>query len=293
VSYLSFRRLFLAAVLALWPLTARAVDEIQVYNAEIAEVGQWTIQQHLNYAIEGRKQPDFPGGIVPNHALNGTPELAYGVYDWWEVGFYAPFAASDRQFLSNGGKIRSLFVTPHADRRDFFYGVNFEFSYNMPRFSQQIYAAEIRPIIGWRNGDWEFIINPIVDVSFGAGGETDFAPAARIARKLGQDLSIGAEYYGDLGQIGNFLPFQDQQHTLYAVTDFKVGDFDVELGLGYGLTSGSDRIMAKTIIGYAFPVPGAGSNKSERSTSKTALTPAPSAHSMFGNSLGSGPLRAY
>src|ERR1700757_2730708 len=88
---------------------AHAVDEIQVYNAEIAELGQWTIQQHLNYAIRGRKEPDFPGGLIANHALNGTPELAYGLTDWWELGFYAPFAVSDHQFLSNGAKIRTLF----------------------------------------------------------------------------------------------------------------------------------------------------------------------------------------
>jgi hypothetical protein len=41
------------------------------------------------------------------------------------------------------------------------------------------------------------------------------------------------------------------------VTDFKLGVFDIELGLGYGLTSGSDRLVAKAIIGYDFPVPGA------------------------------------
>jgi hypothetical protein len=34
-------------------------DEIQVYNAEIAKVGQWTIQFQNNYAINGRKEPDF------------------------------------------------------------------------------------------------------------------------------------------------------------------------------------------------------------------------------------------
>lgn len=57
------------------PLPARAVnDEIQVYNAEIAKVGQWTFQLHSNYAFSGRKEPDFPGGIIPNHALNGTGE---------------------------------------------------------------------------------------------------------------------------------------------------------------------------------------------------------------------------
>src|ERR1700730_4436835 len=67
-------------------------DEIQVYNAEIAKVGQWTLQFHFNYAIKGLKEPDFEGVIIPNHALNGTPELAYGVTEWWEIGFYAPYA---------------------------------------------------------------------------------------------------------------------------------------------------------------------------------------------------------
>ncbi len=32
-------------------------DEIQLYNAAIAEVGQWTYEQHLNYAAVGQTQP--------------------------------------------------------------------------------------------------------------------------------------------------------------------------------------------------------------------------------------------
>ena len=70
----------------------RAIDEIQVYNAEIAKVGQWTFQLHSNYAFIGRKEPDFPGGLIPNHALQGTGEWAYGITDWWEMGFYTPYA---------------------------------------------------------------------------------------------------------------------------------------------------------------------------------------------------------
>ena len=100
---------------------AFADDEIQIYNAQIAAVGQWTFQQHLNYTFNGRKEPDFPGGLVPNHALNGTPEFAYGMTDWWEVGFYIPFAVSGSgAFLSNGAKIRTLFAVPHAGERNFF-----------------------------------------------------------------------------------------------------------------------------------------------------------------------------
>jgi hypothetical protein len=238
-------------------------DEIQVYNADIADVGQWTVEQHLNYAARGQVQPEVPGGFASNHSLQGTPEFAYGITDWWEAGFYLPFAGSDRQFLSDGAKIRSLFAVPDAAKRNFFYGVNFELGYEMPRFANKPWALEIRPIIGIRNSEWEFIINPIVDMSFGAGGEADFAPAARLARNLGADRYIGLEYYADFGQIGNFLPVAQQSHQLFAVTDFKAGVFDVELGAGYGLTSGSDRFVTKAIIGYAFPVPGSQSSSSD------------------------------
>jgi hypothetical protein len=225
-------------------------DEIQVYNAEIAKVGQWTLQLHLNYAINGLKDPDFEGGIIPNRALNGTPELAYGIAEWWEIGFYAPFAVDQAgEFSSNAGKIRSLFVTPNAAKREFFYGVNFEASYATPRFSETKWNMEIRPIIGFRKNNIEFIINPIVDIGFGANGDVTFAPAARLARNFGENFALGVEYYTGLGPLQNFVPFNDQQHNVYAVTDFKIGRWDVNAGIGYGLTGASDRWMAKMIIG--------------------------------------------
>jgi len=231
----SLRRLCLLAGTALpAALTqpANATDEIQVYNASIAAPGQFTIQQHLNYVPQGVNDPPFPGGLISNNSINGTPEFAYGVTDWWEVGLYLPFAIKDQQFLSDSIKLRTLFVSPHAEQRDFFYGINFEFSNTTPKFSQSRFGLEIRPIIGVRNADWEFIVNPIVDISFGKYGEADFTPAARLARKLGPDLFVGLEYYADLGEIGNFAKFADQQHTLFAVTDFKLGVFGVNFGVG-------------------------------------------------------------
>jgi hypothetical protein len=210
------------------------------------------------------KDPPFPGGLISNNSINGTPEFAYGVTDWWEVGLYLPFAIKDQQFLSDAFKLRTLFVSPNAEQRDFFYGVNFEFSNTTPKFSQSRFGLEIRPIVGVRNTDWEFIVNPIVDVSFGRYGEADFTPAARVARKLAPDTFIGLEYYADFGEIGNFAKLADQQHTLFAVTDFKLGVFDVDFGVGYGLTPASDRWVIKTIIGYAFPVPGTNSATGER-----------------------------
>jgi len=230
-------------------------DEIQVYNAEIADIGQWTIQQHLNYAFVGQSQPEVPGGFASNRALQGTPELAYGITKWWEIGFYLPFAINGDGILSDGAKIRNLFVVPNAAKRSFFYGVNFELGYETPKFSATPWTLEIRPIIGVRNKEWEFIVNPIVDLSFGSSqGEADFLPAVRLARNLGQDRFVGLEYYAYFGKIGDFLPLKQQSQQLFAVTDFKVDKIDVQLGTGFGFTPGSDRFIVKAIFGYAFPV---------------------------------------
>ena len=75
----------------------------------------------------------------------------------------------------------------------------------MPQFSPTPWGLEIRPIIGVRNKEWEFIVNPIVDLSFGPGSEADFsgrAPCtqsrrgsiyrARILFRLGQDRQFPA-----------------------------------------------------------------------------------------------------
>jgi hypothetical protein len=249
-----------SAALAAWmaPSPARAIDEIQVYNADIVGIGQWALEQHLNYVAVGRTLSDFPGGLISNHSLNGTPELAYGVADWWELGAYAPFSFDQAGTgFSDGGKLRTLFVTPHAEQRDFFYGVNFEFSVSTPRFSQTRMGLEMRPILGYRQNDFEFIVNPIMDFALAKNGAANFAPAVRLARYVDRDLAFGVEYYGALGQIGPFLPAAQQQHSLFAVTDFKLGEFDVHLGVGHGLTPGSDRLVFTGILGYAFPVAGA------------------------------------
>lgn len=246
------------------PSQVRAVDEIQVYNANIAAPGQWTIQQHLNYVGRGQTSPPFAGGLVSNGSLNGTPEFAYGVTDWWEVGLYLPFAVQDRQFLSDSVKLRTLFVSPNADQREFFYGINFEISNSTPKFSQARFGLEIRPILGIRKYDWELIINPIVDIGLGQYGRADFTPAVRVARKIDPDLYLGLEYYADFGEIGRFSTLPSQSHTLFAVSDFKLGIFNVNLGIGYGLTPASDRFVVKTIVGYAFPVTGGKPDAGER-----------------------------
>ena len=191
--------------------------------------------------------------------------------DWWELGSICPSPSRISSFCRTL-QAAALFVSPNAEQRNFFYGVNFEFSNTTPKSHRQGLGWK-RPIVGIRNADYEFIVNPIVDVGFGKYGEADFAPAARVARKLGPDLFVGLEYYADFGEIGNFARLADQQHTLFAVTDFKVGVFDVDFGVGYGLTPASDRFVVKTIVGYAFPVPGGKPDATERAGTSGPVNP--------------------
>jgi hypothetical protein len=78
-------------------------------------------------------------------------------------------------------------------------------------------------------------------------------------------------YYSDFGKIGNFLPLPQQSRQLYAVTDFKVKEVDVHLGVGSGFTPGSDRLIFKAIIGYAFPVPGKGNDSGSTQSTPLAM----------------------
>ena len=68
-------------------------DEIQVYDAEIAAPGVFNLTWHNNFTPRsGLCHPVAAqsGGVIPNHSLNGVPEWAYGVAQWFEAGLYLP-----------------------------------------------------------------------------------------------------------------------------------------------------------------------------------------------------------
>ncbi|MFI5399726.1 MAG: hypothetical protein ACHQZQ_01570 [SAR324 cluster bacterium] len=241
------------ATFALWGGTvAQATDEIQVYDSGINDPGQWSLQLHANYGVQGPTQPPFPGGIVPNHALNGTPEFAYGVYDWWELGLYLPYAVTNTgEFLDGGVKLRTLFVAPHAKERTWLLGVNFELGYDNPAFAEERWNLEIRPILGYRTERDEFIVNPILDMELDKHNyRPDFAPCARYAHTLTGAWKVGIEHYADLGFLDSSSPDNQQEQTTFAIVEWSYRSVDVHFGIGHGWTSVSDQTIAKTIVGF-------------------------------------------
>lgn len=228
-------------------------DEIQVYDAEIADPGVFNLMVHSNFTPIGRKEPVFPGAIVANDSVNGAAEWAYGVTPWFEQGLYLPvysLHSTDQGTTINGFKIRELFVRPHAHDHKLFYGLNFEFSVNRDYWESRTITSEIRPIIGAHLSRWDLIYNPIVDTSYAGGlGGLQYNPAGRVAYNLNDKWAVAFEDYDGFGTFNQIAPLHDQFHEVWAVMDHTSNKLiNIETGVGIGLTSGSDRLTLKLML---------------------------------------------
>ena len=240
-----------AALIGFPAIAFGQTDEIQVYDGAIAEPGVFNLTWHNNFTPDGQKTPAFPGGLINNHNLNGVTEWAYGVNTWFEVGLYMPLysISAQRGPTINGGKIRLLFAAPHADTRKFFYAVNFEFSDNSKHWDPSRFTSEIRPIVGVHLHPIDIIVNPILDNSwYGGFKNLDFAPASRVAYNLSDKWALALEEYADVGPLRQFYPSNEQSHQLWGVFDHSTKFANIEAGIGFGLTSASDKVTLKLML---------------------------------------------
>jgi len=248
-----FTALVLLGLLSWVPRVWAQTDEIQVYDAEIVSQGHWNLTWHNNYTPSGRTVPDFPGAVVPDHTLNGVPEWAYGVRDWFELGAYVPiYSLTGGRLAFDGVKLRTLFVVPHAAERTFFYGINFEYSYNRPQWDTHRFSGEIRPIAGVHLGHVDLIFNPIFDTEYNGLHNLDFAPEARVAYNFSERFALALEQYSDFGPVKGFAPAARQSQTLFAVIDLGTSSNGIEFGVGHGVTSASDDVVIKLMLMHDF-----------------------------------------
>ena len=249
------RRLRFPALAAVCLLVAAArafaqTDEIQVSDGSLAPRGVFNLTLHSNFTPGGVNTPAFPGAVVADKSLNGVPEWAVGVTDWFEAGLYLPLYSRDRRtgWGLDGVKLRALFAVPKAEERRFFYGANFEFSVNATRWDTTRITSEVRPIVGWHLGRYDVIVNPILDTTYDGLRNLDFAPSARLAYTVSPAWAVAAESYFDFGPLHDFYSSNQRSEQIYGVIDKTGGWMDVEAGIGFGLNSASDKVTVKLIL---------------------------------------------
>lgn len=227
-----------------------APDEIEVYTEDINAPGEFGLEQHLNYAINGAKVPDYPGQMISHHVMRITPEFSYGLSKTLEAGLYIPFALTpDGNFFLNAMRLRLKYIAPRQEADTMFYGLNVELSRDSLRTSESLSSLELRPIVGYRDAQWLVSFNPILNTALAANvnHQVQFEPALKVAHRAGEEVWGGVEYYGTYGALSHVLPSSQRGHVVYAVIDTKSHGSDINFGIGRGFNAG-DVWVVKAII---------------------------------------------
>ncbi|HTS11690.1 MAG TPA: hypothetical protein VMH00_06195 [Candidatus Limnocylindrales bacterium] len=238
--------------------TTRAQDnyEIQVYGSDTVEPGHTMVELHSNFTIDGSKE--MTDGLYPtNHAEHETIEITHGFNDWFETGFYIfTSARSGQGWQWVGDHIRPRFRVPAKWNWPVGVSISNEIGYQRRQFSVDTWTWEIRPIIDKQMGPWYWSINPTFDRAFHGPDVNQglvFSPNFKFSYNFTPKIAGGLEYYGSVGPITGFDPIYEQEQQIFPAIDLNIApQWEINFGLGVGVTRSTDHLIAKMILGYRF-----------------------------------------
>ena len=206
-----------------------APNEIKVFTDELARYRESTLETHVNKADSG--------------PLRVMPEYSYGVWRNWEFSLQLPFALTTGSVTNEGYRAELQYIAPHDDESGIYWGINIEIARASRVHEPEFWNLEVIPIIGWRSGRWHLVANPGFERPVSGADRTATAtPAEKIAYRAWGKNDFGLEYYRD----------NADSHTLYLAWDGKLGKSDINVGIGKGTGSASDRWVVKAIYEFAF-----------------------------------------
>jgi len=250
--------LFLTLNLLLLIPQSHAQDnyEIQVYGADTVVPRSTMVEIHSNFTVDGSKT--VQDGMLPtNHAEHETLEITQGINDWSEVGFYVFTSIQpDNGWQWVGDHIRPRVRVPEKWHWPVGVSLSMEFGYQRAAFSPDTWTWEIRPIIDKKIGPWYLSFNPALDRSFHGPSVNQgvaFSPNVKVSYDFTKKIAGGLEYYGSVGPVTGFSPWNHQHHQFFPSIDLDVSPkWEINFGVGYDVSNPSDRLIVKFILGRRF-----------------------------------------
>ena len=238
-------------------MAAQDLFEIQVYPYDTVEPGRTMLEFHTNFTPSGTKTAEQ--GVFPNHRqFHLTLEITHGWTKYFETGFYletAPYVPGEGAKFT-GWHIRPRVRFPEVSGFPFRMSLSLEYAFNQPGFDPNRQTLEIRPIFERQDGRLYLSINPDLSLAIkgpDAGSAPAFEPNAKIAWDVTRTVTAGLEYYAETGPVKHFDPLSDQHHILVPALDLNVSpDWELNFGVGKGLTNTSEHWILKAIVGYRF-----------------------------------------
>jgi hypothetical protein len=230
--------------------------EIQVYGAQTVAKHNTMVELHSNFTFDGSKQVE--DGVLPtNDMLHETVEITHGFSDIFEIGFYFFNAiGNDNRTTYVGSHIRPRIMAPKEWNWPVGASLSLEAGYQKRQYDPDDWTLEIRPIVDKQMGKLYVAFNPTFDKSFHGASQNEgyvFSPNVKGAYNITKVVAAGFEYYGSLGPLNHFFPYQSQQHQLFAAIDLDWSpDWEFNCGYGWGFTQSTDNAIFKVILGYRF-----------------------------------------
>lgn len=247
---------FLAALCALAaasPLAAQENYEIQVYGSQLTPKRVTMFELHSNYTMQGTTTGS--NGMYPtNHAIHETVEITHGFGEWFECGFYLFLSQPEHEgFHYVGNHIRPRFSVPERYGLPVGLSLSQEIGYQKAEFSEDTWTWEIRPIIDQQLGRFYWSLNPTVEKSLRGPNSSErfeFAPNAQVNLDVTKKVNLAVEYYASYGAFGSFPAIEKTEQQLMPAVNLDFGaDWEFNAGVGIGLTSPTDHLIGKVILG--------------------------------------------
>ena len=222
-----------------------APEEIEIYLDDFSEAGKYGLDLHTNYVSSGQSPTE--------NQFRLTPELSYGINTNWEVaGYFLTVTDSGGQPRTDGVKARARWRPSEPSQTSpFYWAINYEIGQVANDISPNELTSEVKLIGAWRNDPWLLGVNFNYDRSIAdhpkqsATTEIDI----KVEYEIKPGFQIAWENYSSLGAIQPEPGQPQQSNANYLVTDFALGKWDLNLGIGHVTGQSTDNTVLKAIFG--------------------------------------------
>lgn len=227
--------------------------EFEVYGTSVSAKGAGELELHANFVPSGSQIVDDAEGRATHRAIRSSLELSTGLASWLEASLYAiTYARNGAGLQYVGNRVRLTAVAPSKWSLPFDAGLSQEIGYARDGFAENRWAYEITPILGKEFGRVSLVLNPAFERGLDAGPQVwEFEPRAQLGYSLGDERSVGLEYYSVLGPVSRFDATGHQRHQLFVTGKTELaGNMEAGLGFGRGFTGNSDRWVITTQLEF-------------------------------------------
>jgi hypothetical protein len=251
ISLYSSRALVLGGLLAL-ATRARAQDpfEIQVYDAEVLQLGEAMEELHL---IAKPSVTNPPSGLPRDPGLlHLTFEPQIGLGGNFETAFYIETALwPDGSYHIAGAKLRAKWKLGPSEEWPVKLAINVEVGGVDTNSDQYAFSSEIRTIATTAFGPCRAFLNPTVGVPLGHDLHVgpSYATEAKFNCTALYGIAPGLEYYGEVGP-GLAQP---SHYLFYTLDVYRWPKVEIGVGVGEPLTTASGPWILNSNLGLQIP----------------------------------------